>query len=885
MPGGIFGIEIAKTALFSNQRGIDVTGQNIANVNNEDYHKQRVVLEATSPLFPLGFPGGTGARQIGTGVDVKMIERIRDAFLERRVREETEELGKFDTAFDYLHQVELIYNEPSENSLRARADAFWSSLQDLANNPEDIAVRAAVRESALGLAEIISQEAAEFLRLGGKTLNTSLNQDIEGIVTDLNGAAKELALLNKQIQVQEAAGHNPNDLLDKRDGIVKDISEFIDVSVSDQADGNFLVTIGGVTLAQGVTATEFETKVKSDGTLGIFIKGTSSEVNPMNGQLKALYNFRDHQLQEHVDGLSDFAITLVEKFNDIHKNGFGLDGGTNVDFFKRFDTQASGVYKITGNTFVRHTDLALNGGLYGKVKVFDVSSSLNGSSNFNSALDGNLSTAGIQSAGTLTLNDINQTDLNSDGTIDAGDTTTDMTIAYDISDSLESIVNRINLNVFPNTTANSNRTGAIAKIVDGKLVVNGVYKMTDTGNLMDKLGMTPEAENFESTSLHTTTYPTAVLRVGRGQILIDKYNVSYDGNVDTVKDIVDRINNLRIGIVAEINAQNRLVIRGTAATDFKISELSDSGNLMERFGVLKAGTTFESTFPILDSGTDVSSANVAIDTGKNNINKGRGGQGYLSINGVDIVSNTTVDSPPGLTNDVIYDATATHSLEQIRSLINAAATANPTLMSGVVASITDDNRLIVTGVTSWRDTGDLSQVLRIVPRSQIYMTGDTTSETYIAGVKERPPLENFAFSMDVSTEIKNDLRKIASAGGIDMDSDGVANLSLGPGNGDNMLKLAALKDAQILDNNSATMDQFFGGLISTLGVEVRLAETNRETQLDVINNVELLNKSISGVSLDEEMINLMKFQRGFQAAAKFLSTTNSMIDVLLGMGA
>lgn len=942
MPGGLFGIDIAKSGLFANQRGIDVTGQNIANANNEDYHKQRVVMEATSPLFPLGFPGATLARQIGTGVDVKSIERMRDFFLERRLREENQDLGKYEKGFDFMHQVELIYNEPSENSLRSRADEFWKTLEDLANHPEDMAVRAAVRESALGLTEIIGQQAAEFLKLGGSTLNTSVNQQIGIIVDDLNGAGKELAQLNKQIQVQLAAGHQPNDLMDMRDGIVKKISKEIDVDVSETDPKNFLVTVGGITLAQGVTFSEFETKVKSDGKLGIYVKNTSSELFPADGELKALFDFRDKELPAHINGLADFAATLVEKVNDLHKNGFGLDGSTNVNFFQPFVTQTTGVYKITGTAFVKNPELALNGGLIGTVQVPDINALLNGATNFNSALDGDTATAGVQTAGTLTFNDINNFDLNSDGstTTDSGDTSTPGFVDYDLAtDTLETLVNKINLNVFNSAGAVTRRTGAVAKIVGGKLVVNGVYNMTDTGNLMNKLGMTPEKENFENTDVNSKTYPTGVFRVGRGQLSIDNFKVSYDGNSDTLQDIAKRINDLRIGIIAEVNAQNRLVLRGTAATNFKISELSDSGNLLERLGVLKGSTTFESTFPILDSGTDGSTGGTQyLDAVKNNINRGLVGQGFLSINGIDIFSKTKVDAPgPGLTSntdaidndadgttdeadedptnvatkaDAMYDGNSSTpinptlpgrtlgdgipagltektniTLETLRDAINAAATANPTELSGVVATITDDNRLIVTGVTSWRDTGDLTQALRIVPRSRAYMTGDATSESYISGQIGRPPVENFAFSIDVSTDVKNDLRKIAAAGGLDQDVDGVGNQTLGPGNGDNMLRIASLKDARILDGNASTMDQFFGGLISSLGIDVRLAETNKETQLDIINNINLLNKSISGVSLDEEMTNLMKYQRGFQASAKVLSTTDKMIDVLLGMGA
>lgn len=888
MPGGLFGIEIAKSGILANQRGIDVTGQNIANVNNDDYHKQRVIMQATNPLFPLSLQGGTGARQIGTGVDVKSIERLRDAFLEGRIRDETQDLGNFDKAFNFLHQVELVYNEPSDNSLRARADQFWKALQDLSRTPEDMSVRAAVRESALGLAEIISEQAAEFLKLGGITSGTSVNRDIEAIVGDLNTSAKEIAELNKQIQVQQAGGHNPNDLLDRRDGILKKLAKEINIQVGENNKDNFLVTVGGITLAHGVNSNQFEAKIKSDGREGIFVKGTTTEVYPSDGELKALYDFRDKELPVHIQGLADFAMMLVEKFNDIHRNGFGLDGNTGVDFFRPYDTKTAGIYKFSGTKFVRRPDLALNGGLFGSVQVKDVNAALNGSSNFNGELDGNLSVAGTQNAGTLSFNDINNRDLNSDGTVGDDDTTVPTSVSYDIStDTLQTLVDKINRN----STA-VGRTGAIAKIVDKKLVVNGVYQVSDTGNLLTKLGTTTEKENFESTTINNTISTSGgTFRVGIGRISINNYTVGYDGNVDSLNDIVKRINDAKIGVVAEVNAQNKLVIRGTSATDFKITELSDSGNLFINLGILNASTTFESGFSIIDSGTDgqtygdnpvppgafpAAATTRLLDIILNNINRGKVGQGFLQINGRDIISNTTADSPPGATNDVIYDGSTTHSLENIRTSINLAL--------GNVASITKDNRLVITGVSSYRDTGDFTQVLRIVPRASGYVSGDTTTEANITGKFDRPPVDNFAFFTDISTDIKNDLRKIAAADGFDQDVDGVRDQTFGPGNGDNIIKMAALKDARILDNNTSTMDQFFGSLISTVGIEVRLADTNRQTQLDVLKDIELLNKSISGVSLDEEMINLMKYQRGFQASAKVLTTTNNMIDTLLGMG-
>ncbi len=123
MRSTFFGIDIARRALQAQQRALDVVGHNIANANTPGYSRQ-VAIQATTP--PYTYPSRhmpTGAGQVGTGVQITAIRRVRDEFIDMQLRNETESVGRWQARRDALHQVELIFLEPSDLSLRAR----WTS--------------------------------------------------------------------------------------------------------------------------------------------------------------------------------------------------------------------------------------------------------------------------------------------------------------------------------------------------------------------------------------------------------------------------------------------------------------------------------------------------------------------------------------------------------------------------------------------------------------------------------------------------------------------------------------------------------------------------------------------------------------------------------------
>ncbi|MBP7654363.1 hypothetical protein KA977_13135, partial [Candidatus Dependentiae bacterium] len=171
----------------------------------------------------------------------------------------------------------------------------------------------------------------------------------------------------------------------------------------------------------------------------------------------------------------------------------------------------------------------------------------------------------------------------------------------------------------------------------------------------------------------------------------------------------------------------------------------------------------------------------------------------------------------------------------------------------------------------------------ILSKGQGYFGGVTDEANIITNNIMREPIENAAFAFSVSKEVQNDINKLATIGGVDTNLDGISDVSNGPGDNTNCLKLANLKYTPYLNSRTTTFNDYFSSLVSKIAVETKTANTNAETKEALITNLKNLQQSVSGVSLDEEFSNMIKFQQGYQACAKFINTLDEMLNVLMGL--
>ncbi len=334
MRSTFFGIEMARRALGAQRTNIDVIGHNLANAGTEGYRKQDAHLVPTNPYDQKGHP-----RMImGTGVKVADITRRQNRYLDREIYSRSSDEGMWTKRNQLLREVQDVLAEPGEGGVAAALDRFWNGWQDLAGNADDPAIRTALLERG--------NELGDAFRLARRQLDNmvdNLEQTISTRVNRVNGLIRELRDINEQVVALEARGLNPNDLLDRRDQLVEDLSGLIEVSVSDASDGGIALSAGGVPILDSFSGRRLEIADIEEGVPGgpgqmtfqwVTDGGSAAPWSPgPGGELGAMIGMRNEDVPELIADIVQLADGMREAINDIHELGYGLDGVDGRPFF------------------------------------------------------------------------------------------------------------------------------------------------------------------------------------------------------------------------------------------------------------------------------------------------------------------------------------------------------------------------------------------------------------------------------------------------------------------------------------------------------------------------------------------------------------------------
>ncbi|EIM08475.1 flagellar hook-associated protein FlgK [Planococcus antarcticus DSM 14505] len=228
------GLELGKRGLSVGQASIATTGQNIANVNTKGYSRQQVNSSA-SPSLDVWTGQGANTGQLGTGVNLDSITRVRDRFLDQQFRDHSETLGQWQAKQTTLDRLETIVNEPSDSGLNSAMDLLNSAWQDLANEPDSLSAQAVVKERAQSFIEV-----AQSMNKSLDSLKSELTQQSQATAEEANGYLKQIAELNKSI-VRD--GSQSNDLKDKRDVLVEELSTLMSIKVDEKSNGSYSISL------------------------------------------------------------------------------------------------------------------------------------------------------------------------------------------------------------------------------------------------------------------------------------------------------------------------------------------------------------------------------------------------------------------------------------------------------------------------------------------------------------------------------------------------------------------------------------------------------------------------------------------------------------------
>ena len=328
-------MDIGRRSMANSQTALATTAHNISNKSTEGYSRQRLETVTNDAL-------GQGQLRIGMGARPGVISRVSDQFLEKNLEREGNQLGYLESRSELLGRVEQIYNEQLNEGLTHSMGRMFNAFREFANNPESLATRTEVRESAVGVAKDFHHMQAQL-----RDVTRDADFRIMTKVEEVNQLTKEIASLNIKIQSAELGGSTANDERDRRDQILKEISKRVNIRYAESEDGALTITAGSTAvLVSGGSSRDLYAVAtparegKREDNVDIFYK-SHDNANPVlvNSQLKGgdiggLLQVRDEIVGGLEDHLDQVAFSMASEVNKVHSQGYDRLGRTGNLFFK-----------------------------------------------------------------------------------------------------------------------------------------------------------------------------------------------------------------------------------------------------------------------------------------------------------------------------------------------------------------------------------------------------------------------------------------------------------------------------------------------------------------------------------------------------------------------
>ncbi|HVM59905.1 MAG TPA: flagellar hook-associated protein FlgK [Verrucomicrobiae bacterium] len=361
-------LSISSRAMDTQQAGIAVTGNNLANVNNPNYSRQ-VLQISTSISVP------TNIGMEGTGVQATGVEQIVSQALNSQIQAENSTSSYWQTLQQALQfaqsdlgqQVTSVSSGSSDSSqgIASSLSDFFNELQNFSADPTSLSERQVLIGKASTLASQFNQVSSQL-----SSLTSQLNDQLQTDVTNANQLLSDIASLNNQIYTEKINTNSaPNDLMDLREEKLEDLSKLVNFTASQEANGSVDISIGGVQMVSGYNVTD-TMSVYNAGGGQMLVKATTAgtQLTPTSGSIAGEIDARDGPVATLNTNLNTLANQLITAVNGVHDGGYGLNGTSKAQFFTGFDAsdiavntalvddpsliQASGTKGVTGDNTV-----------------------------------------------------------------------------------------------------------------------------------------------------------------------------------------------------------------------------------------------------------------------------------------------------------------------------------------------------------------------------------------------------------------------------------------------------------------------------------------------------------------------------------------------------
>jgi len=337
-------VSVASNAVSAYQRSLGTISNNIANVATEGYSRQEVVL-AANPVAKIG------NTYLGTGVVVERIQRQFNTFIESNLRNSNSDLASQEPMVNYANRVIDVMGGPAMG-LNSALDQFFGSARNLSADPASSVLRGSFVRDAENLATRFGQLSSQLDLVQSET-----DQLVVGNVNEMNTIVKQLAEINIQMTKQKSAADQPPDLLDLRDKLLNDLSGYARLNTLTYENGSVKVSLGPSftrdVIIDGVKSlrigTSFNSASPEKVSLVIDPYGTPSPLTSLtSGKLSGLLSFREQVLGSSRSALEGLANKVVTEVNNLHQGGIDAYGNTGVALFSigPAGTSAAGSMKV-----------------------------------------------------------------------------------------------------------------------------------------------------------------------------------------------------------------------------------------------------------------------------------------------------------------------------------------------------------------------------------------------------------------------------------------------------------------------------------------------------------------------------------------------------------
>ncbi len=926
-------LNIGKVGLLAQQTSLQTIGHNISNVNTPGYSRQNVELSAKDPTPTFIGP-------MGNGVDATDIVRAYDRFITQTLFGKTSDMSGLEARVSGMQIIEGTLNEVEENGINGLLESFWNGWDDLANNAEGMAERTTLLQRASALAEALRDKYTALAKL---SKNIDLN--IDSTIGDINQLTGQIAELNVQIVAAEAGHHSANDLRDQRDQLVNRLSQLANIHYFETERGSYTVLIGqGSPLVEDDRAWHLEMRdgsVNWLGSNGQKFELTTRDISSgeLGGWLDIKKRLEPRDPTELVGSAVNTtggkAVKLATLWSDV--DGVTVTGGFNiaVSGTDRDGAPVSGTYDSTVDV-----DGDGTAGTIGDFASY-IENLYAGDVQVTITSDGRLKIEDINPGDepiSFQIEDISGGITGLDlGKFDGSYPLSYIEELNQIGKQLIKYVNGqhsqgVGLIPLQEATANNaveNLAQPLAQRSSGLEfsgeIQNGsfdIWLYDESGNPVDQDAGTSAVNDpvkitiDGSTTLNSLINDINAISGIRATSLDGRLVISVDGTNNNVASFAFGNDTSNVLMALGINS----FFTGSDASTIDINQdLIHDPRLVAAARIEGPGAPSASSVPVVEPERPL-----GLHIGDGNAGITISGPGGSIVHTIPVHNNTgqvdslddilaSIQSLDGIERAWVQDGRVHIEAETGFEITGLSDPGSTNLWTYLGMSVTTPSEQVSGGFNVDRtfdgidtlDTGVSNGILSIMlydengvpldadpttpavtdPVQININTGDSLSDIRTA-IDSQPNLRaviedgklqiyaageaaSFAFTDDTSG-LMDYLNLYTPAGG-----------GLNPANNMNALALRDLNRKPVEDLDDATLSQAYQGLVGKVGIHTRTFKLDLDFTKGAVSDLRAKREDVSGVSIDEELSNLLKFQHAYTAAAKLIKAADEMFLSLL----